>query len=316
MKTQITFIVTLLVFTLALTSQNKQQEILIIGTMHTVPKIVKNSYKPMLKFAKNYKPEAIYVEAPMANDSISWEYLKNGWSKGYQKFYKLSDSLQKTFNYNESKFNTIIHKKTKNMNDDDLNYLIKSFIYKRDNGNFELYSYIKKHGIKGAKKPTRHEDGDLTYKLALSMDHKKVINIDDQQTNKEYHTAWSKCGKEGIKNGNNAANSKLYKKNYNNAILPAIFRGLGKHTNKRKSLQQLHDMASFSYVIKDTEGCKEGRKYFDERNMRITQNIANEVIKSKKVRNIVIIGAAHVIGLEKEFKKNYPNFKIILMNEY
>jgi hypothetical protein len=316
MKTQITFIVSLLVFTLALTSQNKQQEILIIGTMHTVPKIVKNSYKPMLKFAKNYKPETIYVEAPMPNDSISWEYLKNGWSKGYQKFYKLSDSLQKTFNYNESKFNTIIHKKTKNMNDDDLNYLIKSFIYKRDNGNFELYSYIKKHGIKGAKKPTRHEDGDLTYKLALYMDHNKVINIDDQQTNKEYHTAWSKCGKEGVKNGNNAANSKLYKKNYNNAILPAIFRGLGKHTNKRKSLQQLHDMASFSYVVKDTEGCKEARKYFDERNMRITQNIANEVIKSKKVRNIVIIGAAHVIGLEKEFKKNYPNFKIILMNEY
>lgn len=316
MKTQITFIAVLFLSIFVLSAQNKQQEIIIVGTMHTVPKIVKNSYKPMLKFAKKYNPEAIYVESPMANDTISWEYLKSGWSKGYQKFYKLSDSLQKNFNYNDAKFNSAINKDFKNMNEEDLNYLIKSFIYKRDNGNYELYSYIKKHGINGAKKPTRHEDGDLTYKLALFMKHKRVINIDDQQTNKEYHAAWSKCSKEGIGNGNNAANSKLYKKNYNSAMFPAIFRGLGKHTNKRKSLQQLHDMASFSYVVEDTEGCKEGRKYFDERNMRIAKNISDEVIKSKKNRNIVIIGAAHVIGLEKEFKENHPNFKVILMKDY
>ncbi|MCI2228170.1 DUF5694 domain-containing protein [Polaribacter sp. MSW13] len=316
MKTQITFITVLFLSIFVLSSQNKPQEIIIIGTMHTVPKIVKNSYKPMLKFAKKYKPEAIYVESPMANDSISWEYLKNGWSNGYKTFYKLSDSLQKSFNFNEAKFNTTIHKHFKDMNDADLEYLINSFIYKRDNGNYEYYSYIKKYGIKGAQKPTRHEDGDLTYKLALSMNQKRVINIDDQQTNKEYHTAWDKCNKEGVKNGNNAANVKLNKKSYNSAIIPAIFRGLGTHTNKRKSLQQLHDMASFSYVVQDTEGCKEGRKYFDERNMRIAKNISNEVIKSKKQRNIVIIGAAHVIGLEKEFKENYPNFKVILMNDY
>ncbi|MDD7914015.1 DUF5694 domain-containing protein [Polaribacter ponticola] len=316
MKSQITLITALFLSIFILSAQNKQQEVLIIGTMHTVPKIVKNSYKPMLRFAKNYKPEAIFVEAPMAKDSISWEYLKNGWSKGYQNFYKKSSSLQNSFNFNESKFNRIINKHFKDMNDEDLKYLIKSFIYKRDNGNFELYSYLKKHGIKGAKKATRHEDGDLTYKLALFMNHKRVINIDDQQTNKEYHNAWDKCRKEGTKNGNNLANSKLYKKNYNGAIFPAIFRGLGKHTNKRKSLQQLHDMASFSYVVKKTKGCNDGKKYFDERNMRITKNIAQHIVNSKKHRNVVIIGAAHVIGLEKEFKENYPSLKVILMNEY
>lgn len=316
MKTQITIIATFLLSIFVLSAQKSQQEIILIGTMHTVPKIVKNSYKPMLKFAKKYNPDAIYVEAPMANDSISWQYLKEGWSKGYQKFYKLSDSLQKSFNFNQTKFNAIINQQFVNMNDEDLNYLIQSFIYKRDNGNYELYSYLKKYGVNGSKKPTRHEDGDLTYKLSLYMNHKRVINIDDQQTNKEYHIAWNKCGKEGTENGNNAANSKLYKKNYNNAILPAIFRGLGKHTNKRKSLQQLHDMASFSYVIKDTEGCKEGRKYFDERNMRIANNIAKEVATSKKQKNMVIIGAAHIIGLEKELKQNYPHLKVVLMNDY
>ena len=249
MKTQITLIIILFVTIFNISAQNNQQEILIVGTMHTVPKIVKKSYKPMLRFAKKYNPEAIYVEAPMADDEKSWEYLKNGWSKGYQRFYKLSDSLKRTFDFNQSKFKMLISKEFADMNDNDLDYLIKSFIYKRDNGNYELYSYIKKYGVNGSVKPTRHEDGDLTYKLALSMNLKYVVNIDDQQTNKEYHVAWSKCSKEGVNNGNNMANSKLYKKNYKRAILPAIFRKLGKHTNKRKSLQQLHDMASFSYVI-------------------------------------------------------------------
>jgi hypothetical protein len=283
--------------------------------MHTVPKIVKKSYKPMLKFAKKYNPEAIFVESPMANDSISWEYLKTGWSKGYQRFYKLSDSLQKTFHFNPSKFKNLSNKSYSDLQNDEIDYLIKSYIYKRDNGNYELLSYFKKHGINGAKKPTRHEDGDLTYKLALNKN-LKVTNMDDQQTNGLYHNAWGKCAKEGVKNGNNTMNSKMNKKHYNNSILPAIFRGLGKHTNKRKSLNQLHSMSSFSYVIEDTEGCKEGRKYWNERNMRMAKNIANQVLKSDKTRNIIMVGASHVIGLEKELKKNYPNLKVILMNDY
>ncbi|WP_435414939.1 hypothetical protein [Polaribacter aestuariivivens] len=315
MKTQITFITILFLSIFVLSAQNKQQEVLIIGSMHTVPKIVKKSYKPMLKFAKKYNPEAIYVESPMANDTKSWEYLQNGWSKNYQKFYQLSDSLKTSFDFDESKFNNLSKKDFNTLTKDEVKYLITASAYKRDNGNYELYQYLLKYGLDGAKKPTRHEDGDLTYKLALSKN-LRVINMDDQQTNKEFHTAWNKCIKEGRENGNNTANTKLYKKNYNSSILPAIFRHLGKHTNKRKSLNQLHEMASFRYVVNDTEGCKEGRKYWDERNMRMANNIANQVLSSNKIRNIVIVGASHVIGLEKELKQNYPNLKVILMNEY
>lgn len=315
MKTQITLFSILFFSIFNLLAQKQEQEVLIIGTMHTVPKIVKKSYKPMLRFAKKYNPEAIYVESPMANDTISWNYLKEGWSKNYQKFYKLADSLQTSFNFNQSKFEALSNKNLKDLNTDEIDYLINCYSYKRDNGNFELYSYLKKHGIKGSKKPTRHEDGDLTYKLALDKN-LRVINMDDQQTNKEYHNGWSKCSKEGRKNGNNTANSKLYKKNYNSSMLPAIFRRLGKHTNKRKSLNQLHNMASFSYVLEDTKGCTEGRKYWNERNMRMVQNIGTQVLKSGKTKNLVIVGASHVIGLEKELKANYPNLKVILMNEY
>lgn len=315
MKTQITFIASLLVSIFVLSAQNKSQEILIIGTMHTVPKIVKKSYKPMLKFAKKYNPEAIYVESPMANDTISWNYLKNGWSKSYQKFYKLSDSLQNSFEFNQDIFNTLSTKKYSNLKENEIDYLINSYAYKRDNGNYGLHIYLKKYGFKGSKKPTRHEDGDLSYKLALEKN-VRVLNMDDQQTNKEYHIAWKKCVKEGSKNGSNLVGSKINKKQYNSAKIPAILRRLGKHTNKRESLNILHKMSSFSYVTEETEGCVEGRKYWNERNMRMAKNIATQVLESGKTKNIVMVGASHVIGLEKELKANYPNLKIILMNAY
>ena len=91
MKTQITLIASLFLSIFILSAQKQPQEVLIIGTMHTVPKIVKKSYKPMLKFAKKYNPEAIFVESPMPNDTISWNYLKSGWSKKYQEFLNLKE---------------------------------------------------------------------------------------------------------------------------------------------------------------------------------------------------------------------------------
>ena len=75
-------------------------------------------------------------------------------------------------------------------------------------------------------------------------------------------------------------------------------------------------MNSFSYVITDTEGCKEGRKYWNERNMRMAKNIATQILASGKNRNVVLVGASHIIGLEKELKEKYPNFNVILMNAY
>ena len=315
MKTRIALISALFVLANFFSQEKNQQEIVIIGTMHTVPKIVKNSYKPMLKFAKKYNPEAIYVESPMANDDKSWEYLKKGWSKNYQKFYTKSDSIKKKIDFNESIFKVLATKKYVELSSKEIDYLIKSYLYLRDNGNFELLTYLKKYGVNGANKPTRHEDGDLSYKLALSKN-LKVINMDDQQTNKEFHIGWQKCVKEGRKNGNNAINAKLNKKHYNAAILPAIFRNLGHHTNKRKTLEMLDKMSSLSYAKVKTEGCVQGKKYFDERNMRMAYNIASQVKKTNKKRNLVIVGAAHVIGLEKEFKEKYPELKVILMNDF
>ncbi|MBU2929052.1 DUF5694 domain-containing protein [Winogradskyella psychrotolerans] len=315
MRTLFTFIIVLFISIVIGNAQEAQKEVLIVGTMHTVPNIVKNSYKPMLKRAKLYNPTAIYVESPRGKDTLSWDYLKDGWSKNYKAFYYLSDSIKNNFSPNVEKYNDILNKSFSDMTTEDLDFMITTFAYHRDNANHEFYSYIKKHGIDGSKKPTQHEDGDLTFKLALHQNIKLLTSMDDQQTNGDYHDAWSKCSKEGQSNGNNAINSKMNKKAYNSAIVPAIFRGLGKHTNKRRSLEQLHQSSSFTYVAVKTEGCTEGEIYWNERNMRMAKNIGDQVMRSNSERNIVVVGASHVIGLEKELQANYPELKIVLVGD-
>ncbi|KXX71135.1 DUF5694 domain-containing protein [Flammeovirga sp. SJP92] len=295
-------------------AHSQEKEVLLIGSMHTVPKLVKHSYKPLLRRALQYNPEAIYVEAPRGDDTLSWEYLKDGWSDNYKQFYFLSDSLIKNFQYNEIKLNQLLEKRLEEITASELDIIINSFGYLRDNPNYELYSYIKKYGIKGSKKPTRHEDGDLTAKLAIKLQLKRLKSMDFQQTNKEYHEAWDQCGAEGRNNGNNDINNKLNKKQYNSAILPALFRGLGMHVNTQKSLERLHQLSSFTYVKNKTEGCSLGEKYWRIRNENMVKNIAEQVLKGTEKRNLVIVGASHIIGLKEEFEKSYPEIKLIFLN--
>ena len=61
------------------------------------------------------------------------------------------------------------------------------------------------------------------------------------------------------------------------------------------------------YLIFD---CTEG-----ERNMRMARNVTTQVLASEHQRNIVIVGASHIIGLEKELKEKYLNLKVKLTYE-
>lgn len=309
------FMLTTVLFGSITMSVAQEKEVLLIGTMHTVPKIVKRSYKPLLRRAIKYNPEAIYVESPRPSDDASWEYLKDGWSKSYAQFYAVSDSLQQRFDFSREQLESLLNKNMDQLTHTDLNYIITSFAYLRDNANYEFYKYIDKYGTEGAPKPTRHEDGDLTAKLALELGIRKLQSMDDQQTNKHYHDAWRKCAQEGRSNGDNAINKKLNKKDYSSAILPAIFRGLGMHVNKRKTLERLHSLAAFTYVKNKTEGCALGEQYWNERNKRMAKNIAEQVLRNSKKKSVVIVGASHIIGLEKELTENYPELEVRLLHD-
>lgn len=289
-------------------SFGQQKEILIIGTMHTVPKIVKNSYKPLLKYAKKYNPEAIYVERVRPSDTISLNYY-------YKRFLKKSDSLKGVFQLDTDRFEKLIVSDLKTLNKDDFDFMAKSFLVMRDKANYYYYKYLKKFGIEGSKKPLRNENGDLTSKLAISLNIKYIHSMDDQQTNKKYHIAWKNCVKIGTKNGDNLINKKLNNKDYNSSIIPGVFGRLGKHVNKTKSLNRLHLINSFRYVSNPSSSCLNGTKYWDERNYRMAKNIAEQVIKKPFLKSIVIVGTGHVIGIKQELEKKYPELKIKLMHE-
>ena len=79
------------------TAYAQDKELLIIGTMHEVPSIVSRSYKPLLKYARNYMPEAIYTEDIRPNDTLS---LKNFTPK----FLSIADSLSRTETIDEERF--------------------------------------------------------------------------------------------------------------------------------------------------------------------------------------------------------------------
>lgn len=298
----------ILLLTLGFNTSAQEKEVLIVGTMHTVPKLVKNSYQPLLKFAKKYNPDAIYIEYVKPNDPLSLKY-------DTPKFIEKSDSLKNTFIPDPGRFNTLLTTDLNQFTQADFEFVADTYLVERDNANYTYFTYLSKYGIKGSAKPLRHENEDLTAKLAIALNLKYLYSMDDQQTNKEYHMAWEKCTMIGAENGDNAINQKLGKKQYFSALVPALLGRFGKHTNKLKSLNRLHLLSSFRYVQNSSNDCENATKYWDERNYRMAKNIAEQIQQESNAKNIVFVGAAHVVGIEEILRKYYPEIKVKLMHQ-
>ena len=183
----------------------QDKELLIIGTMHDVPKIVSHCYRPLLKQAKKYQPEAIYVEYNRPDDTLS---MKNYTPR----FLNLADSLLKVHDIDEHRFLTLKAKSLFKMNADDYAFLAETYLLKKDRANHIYYDYLKTYGTVGPQKPLREETGNLTIPLAIAMGITELIPIDDHQTEKEYQRAWSNAVKSGRETGDDIVLSNCSKK--------------------------------------------------------------------------------------------------------
>ena len=197
----------------------------------------------------------------------------------------------------------------------DFEFMTKTYLLKKDFANYCYYKYLTTYGINGSDKPLRHESEDLTAKLAIAMNFKYIYSMDYQQNREDYHLAWEQCIELGAENGDNEINQALGKKQYTSAIIPALFRRLGTHTNKLKSLNRLHSLNSFRYVQNENTPCENATKYWDERNFNIAKNIAEQVKQASNIKNVIIVGAGHVIGIKEVLEKNYPELKVTIMYE-
>ena len=288
------------------TAYAQDKELLIIGTMHEVPSIVSRSYKPLLKYARNYMPEAIYTEDIRPNDTLS---LKNFTPK----FLSIADSLSRTETIDEERFQELKKKRLSELGSDDYAFLTKTYLMKRDRANYSYYNYLKTYGIAGSKKALRNENGDLIIPLAIAMGITELIPVDDHQTEKEYQLAWSKSIKAIKETGDYAVLSKLFKRDRQKRVWPSLWGKLGKYTNKPETLHRYYLVNSCRYVNHQNESTNAVRQLWDGRNHRIAENLAEKIKANPYQRNILIIGAGHVISVQEMLKQIYPELKVKLM---
>lgn len=282
------------------------KELLIIGTMHEVPSIVSRSYRPLLKYANKYQPEAIYTEDIRSNDTLS---LKNFTPK----FLSIADSLSRTETIDEERFLKLKKKRLSELGSDDYAFLAKTYMMKRDRANYSYYNYLKTYGIGGSKKALRNENGDLIIPLAITMGITELIPVDDHQTEKEYQRAWSKSLKAIKETGDDAVLAKLFKQDRRQRVWPSLWGKLGKYTNKPETLHRYYLVNSCRYVNHPNESTDTVRQLWDGRNHRIAENLAEQIKANPYQRNILIIGAGHVISVKEMLKQIYPELQVKLM---
>ncbi|MBX2826850.1 MAG: hypothetical protein KTR22_01725 [Flavobacteriaceae bacterium] len=306
-----TFILTLAtVFTITtLVCQEEKPEVFIIGTMHDVPKIVKHAYRPLLKIAIQYEPDAIYTEHNRPTDSLSLVHDESSF------FLPYADSISKIFTEDVLRTKTLLAKEIKAMTSQDYQYLKHFYAIQKDKANWDYYRYLENHGLKGSKKPLRHENGDLTAKLGIAMNMNYIFSMDYQHGAPEYDKLWKQCIRQSRKDGEIDLLLKHNKRDYRKHIIPALFGNLGRYSNKRKSIERYQVSNRFEFRKTPYEPCTKAGLVWDKRNAGMAWNIGSQVQSLGHKRAVVIVGAGHVLGIKAELEKQFPNIQVSILDE-
>ena len=256
---------------IALSCPAQEKELLIIGTMHTVPAIVKNSYKPLLNYAAKYEPEAIYVEYIHPDDTLSINVYT-------PKFLEKSNSLKQKYQIDEKYFIKIKDKKLADFTENDFSFLSYAYLLKRDKANYEYYKYLSLYGIGGVEKPLRNENDDLTFKLAAQMGITYLFPIDGHQSDEEYYKAWNNALRESENNGDIKILNKLIRKNKRGIVIASLLGKLGKYTNSPKTINRYYLINSFRFANHSNTYTDLVEEYWEQRNQRMAENIVAHIM--------------------------------------
>lgn len=295
-----------------LSSAFAQKEVVIIGTMHRVSGLAKNAYRPMLKKAKAYQPEAIYVERIPAWDTLSMKYY-------YARFLARVDTLRHSLKVDANAVQTAMQKPLSGLTKEDCELLKDHYTLALDYANMGYYGKLMKHGVEGMKtaKAYGHENTDISIKLAVEMGIKELFSMDNQRHFREYGKAWRECDKDD-KTGKDKGAKRLKKEMLGLSIGEGLHGALGdygKYTNTQKITEEYHRINSFRYRETSCKPCEDGMKYWDLRNQAMAQNIGNQIRNNDYTRNVVVVGAGHVVGLQEVLEREFPDIKVRLYRE-
>lgn len=296
-------------------SFSQDKEILIVGTMHYVSWPVKNSYKPLYKKVEKYNPEAVYTEWINPKDSLSFKNVQH-WSS-YRKFLKRSDSLQIHYSFNSQLHQKLIEKPIGELTFEELDTLKSNYVFLADIANYQYTIYLKRF-LQGNNKRSQNETGDLSAKVAFKLGLKQLYSVDDQQTNHLYSENWAKCDSISKSHNKNRYSRKLFVKLTVKEVLSTCIGRYGKQNNTSNHLKGMHKLNAFQYFPDDyskPEPCNLATQYWNERNTRIANNLAKQVLELPHQKSVLVIGAGHVIGVKEVLEKDYPEIKVVLLNE-
>ncbi len=303
MRTFIQMLVFILLASYQIGAQDQQKEIVLVGTMHWVPNIIKHAYKPMYKKALRYNPQNIYVEYVPKEDSASVHFY-------YDEFAHEVDSLREIMQINLDSVRMIESKALHTMSSADFAYLKKYHMLEKDLLHFKYYRHLERHGIEGPKKPTQNENGDVSFKLAATLGMKSLTPMDYQISNRAYYKYWNACDSIYEAQGKTPEIEKMFKKINRQGVIGTILKGNAKHTNTPSVYASYHKINSLHYFEEPEQVCIEGGKAWEVRNDKMIEYIGEGVRRDPYVRNLVVVGAGHLYSLKKGLEERYPDLKI------
>lgn len=116
-------------------------------------------------------------------------------------FLKRAEEALKENSLDENKSKQLQSKALSEMTHEDFMCLKNAFLLKKDRANYNYYSYLAEYGLKGSPKPLRNESDDVTHKLAIAMNIRQLLPIDNHHYDKEYNKAWGEAVNSGAENG-------------------------------------------------------------------------------------------------------------------
>ncbi|GAB5562977.1 MAG: hypothetical protein Wins2KO_00400 [Winogradskyella sp.] len=295
------------VLAVSVNAQQTQQEILIVGDMHQLPKIVKGAYKPMAKKIIKYKPELIMAEYAKTGDTAAMGEW-NGWFK--EAYLKHRD----TFTYHKDEIKQLMNTPNIELDSLDFKKLQSYYLSIGDQGNTRMYRYYARHGATEKFKPYGNQNPDLTFQVMRKLGLKTVFGVDSHAGYQGYWPAWKRALRAGTTEGKKTFKKVIRKDKWGNIFAGASW-SLGRYVNKPKTLDMYYRINSLRFEGFEGEYFKIQQKKWDDRNVNMAKNILEVLSENKVGRSVLIVGAGHAKAVSDELKRLDPNLKVIMYHD-
>ncbi|MBX2845216.1 MAG: hypothetical protein KTR13_03295 [Saprospiraceae bacterium] len=285
----------------------QQQELLILGDMHQTPGIAKRAYQPMVKKVMNYGPDIIMSEHASPGDTAAM----GEWHSRYKAAYL---AKQKEYEFDADKITRLKSTPNVDLSSEDFADLQEYYLSIGDQANTWMYGYFKKHGATKRFKPVGNQNPDLTFQLMRKLGYKEIYGVDSHEGYAGYWPAWQRANAAGTPEAQKAMKKALRKDTWG-SIFSTPFGNLGKYINKPQTLDAYYRVNSLRYAGFSGEDYDIQQKKWDDRNVKMAENILAVLDNSKAEKSVLIVGAGHAKAVREELQRLRPGLKIVMYND-